>query len=170
MARREIERNEFLLRRARVEPYPNVRVGPAYANNVQTAPGTQQFWLTLQFDIPVWNRNQGNIIAAQANLADAIASLGILQNDLLAQVEEVLGRYLAARQLEEKLRTEILPTSRDALKITDNAYRAGQLDVATLLQAQRVVFETSLNYVETLQNVWTTAAEISKLLQLEKFP
>jgi cobalt-zinc-cadmium efflux system outer membrane protein len=170
MARREIERNEFLLRRARVEPYPNVRVGPAYANNIQTSPGTQQFWLTLQFDIPVWNRNQGNIVAAQANLADAIASLGVLQNELLTQAEEVLGRYLAARQLEEKLRTEILPTSREALRITDIAYRAGELDIATLLQAQRNVFEASLNYVETLENVWTTAAEISKLLQLEKFP
>jgi cobalt-zinc-cadmium efflux system outer membrane protein len=170
MARREIERNEFLLRRARVEPYPNIRVGPAYSNNLQISPGSQQFWLTLQFDIPVWNRNQGNILAAQAALGDSIASLGILQNSLLSQVEDVLGRYLAARQLEEKLRTEILPTSEEALRIVDQGYRAGELELATLLQTQRTVYETSLSYVETLQAIWTTAAEISKLLQLERFP
>jgi cobalt-zinc-cadmium efflux system outer membrane protein len=170
VARREIERMEFLLRRARVEPYPNVRVGPAYANNLQTAPGTQQFWLTMQFDIPVWNRNQGNIMAAQANLADAIASLGVLQNDLLAQVEDVFGRYIAARQLEQKLRTEILPTTTEALRLVQAGYRAGEFDISRLLQSQRDFSETSLNYVDALESLWTTAAEISRLLQLDRFP
>ncbi len=101
VARREIDRQQILLRRARVEPYPNVRVGPTYNSNLTPTPGTSQFWFTVQFDIPTWNRNQGNIRSTQGDLADAIASLGVLQNGLLGQVEDVLGRYRAARQSEE---------------------------------------------------------------------
>ncbi len=170
IARREIDRQQILLRRARVEPYPNVRVGPTYNSNLNPIPGTTQFWFTVQFDIPIWNRNQGNIRSTQADLVDAVASLGVLQNDLLSQVEDVLGRYLAARQMEEKVRTQILPTAQRALDVVRSAYIPGVVDISTLLQAQRSLSETSLNYYETLEDVWTTAAEIAKLLQLERFP
>jgi cobalt-zinc-cadmium efflux system outer membrane protein len=170
VARREIERNQILLRRARVEPYPNIRVGPAYSNNLITAPGTQQFWFTLQFDIPTWNRNQGNIRSTEADISDAIASLGVLQNSLLAQVEDVLGRYRAARISEERIRTQVLPSATRAQQLVKDAYQKGILDISTFLQAQRGLSDASLSYIEALETVWTTAAEIATLLQLEQFP
>jgi outer membrane protein, heavy metal efflux system len=170
IARREINRQLVLLQRARVEPYPNVTVGPAFSNNLATGPGTQQFWFTLQFDIPVWDRNQGNIRSTQGDLADAWASLGALQNDLLSQVEDVLGRYRAARQSEERIRTQILPNATQAQQLVLDGYRKGVLDVSTFLQAQRMLTETSLGYIDALTDVWVTAAQIAGLLQLDRFP
>ena len=170
IARLEIERNEVLLRRARVEPYPNVTVGPTYANNLAIAPNTQQFWFTVQFDIPTWNRNQGNIDSARADIQDALASLGMLQNDLLRQVEDALGRYRAARQSEERIRTSILPTALRAQQLAKNGYEQGVLDFATFLQAQMSLQEASLSYIDALEDVWTIATEIANLYQLERFP
>jgi cobalt-zinc-cadmium efflux system outer membrane protein len=170
IARREIDRQLILLQRARVEPYPNVTVGPTYSNNLATAPGTQQFWFTVQFDIPVWDRNQGNIRSTQGDLSDAMASLGALQNDLLAQVEDVLGRYWAARQSEERIRTQILPNARQAQQLVKDGYQKGILDVSTFLQAQRTLSETTLSYIDALTDVWAAAAQIAGLLQLDRFP
>ena len=170
IARREIERSQILLRRARVEPYPNMHGGPAYANNLSSSPGTQQFWFNIQFDVPLWNRNQGNIRSTQADIADSVASLGVLQNDLLRQVEEVLGRYRAARQSEERIRTQVLPTATRAQQLVKDGYQKGILDISTFLQAQRGLSDATLSYIDSLENVWTTAAEIATLLQLERFP
>jgi cobalt-zinc-cadmium efflux system outer membrane protein len=170
IARREIERNQILLRRARVEPYPNLHGGPAYSNSVSSAPGTQQFWFNIQFDIPMWNRNQGNIRSTEADVADAIASLGVLQNDLLRQVEEVLGRYRAARISEERIRTQVLPTATRAQQLVKDGYQKGILDISTFLQAQRALSDATLSYIDALEDVWTTAAEIAALLQQERFP
>jgi outer membrane protein, heavy metal efflux system len=170
IARREIERNQILLRRARVEPYPNLHGGPAYANNLNSSPGSQQFWLNIQFDMPLWNRNQGNIRSTEGDLADAIASLGVLQNDLLRQVEEVLGRYRAARQSEERIRTQVLPTATRAQQLVKDGFQKGILDVSTFLQAQRALSDATLSYIDALENVWTTGAEIASLLQLDRFP
>lgn len=170
VARREIERNQILLRRARVEPYPNLHGGPAFANNLSSAPGTQQFWFNIQFDIPLWNRNQGNIRSTEADVADAIASLGVLQNDLLRQVEEVLGRYRAARLSEERIRTQVLPSALRAQQLVKVGFKNGVLDISTFLQAQRALSDAMLSYIDSLENVWTTAAEIASLLQLNRFP
>ena len=103
IARREIDRNQILLQRARVEPYPNPTFGPATVYNIQQTTNSQQFWFNIYFDIPTWNRNQGNIQSTRADIVDATASLGVLQNDLIRQAEDALGRYRVARQTEERL-------------------------------------------------------------------
>jgi cobalt-zinc-cadmium efflux system outer membrane protein len=170
IARLEIDRNQILLRRARVEPYPNVTVGPAFGNNLLIAPNTQQFWFNLRFEIPTWNRNQGNIYSTRADVRDSLAGLGVLQNELLRQVEDALGRYRSARQSEERIRTAILPTAQRAQQLAKNGYEQGVLDFATFLQAQMSLSEASLSYIDALQDVWTIAAEIANLYQLERFP
>lgn len=64
MTHAEVIRNRALLRRAEVEPYPNIRMGPSYQTG--TTPDSSQFWLSVVFDIPVWDLNQGNIRKARA--------------------------------------------------------------------------------------------------------
>jgi cobalt-zinc-cadmium efflux system outer membrane protein len=170
--RQEIIRNQVLLQRARVEPYPNIRVGPAYnfSPNPVAANGSQQFWLTLQFDIPTWDRNQGNIRAARADIADSVANLGATQNDLLNQVADLLSRHRAARERAERIEREILPNATQAQLLVKDGFVKGILDISTFLQAQRTLTETTLDYVDALEEAWTTAAELAKLLQLEQFP
>ena len=114
--------------------------------------------------MPLFNRNQGNIRSTQGDIADAVASLGVLQNELLRQVEEVLGRYRAARQSEERIRTQVLPVATRAQQLVKDGYQKGILDISTFLQAQRALSDATLSYIDALENVWTTAAEIATAL------
>lgn len=170
VARREIARNQLLLQRAEVEPYPNIRVGPAYNYMPVPMAGGNQFWFTLQFDIPMWDRNQGNIRSTQADVRDSVASLGVLQNDLLRQAADALSRYRAARQRAERIQTSILPNARRAQQLVRDGYLKGVLDISTFLQAQRTLSDTTVDYFDALEEVWTTAADLANLLQLEQFP
>jgi cobalt-zinc-cadmium efflux system outer membrane protein len=168
IAELDVDRNHVLLRRAQVEPYPNLYAGPAYNFGVQ--PGNDQIWLNLSFVIPVWNLNQGNIRAARANIREALEVVEVLRNELSNRGADAISRHRAARQVVEQYRTQILPQTSRILKLTQQGLKAGVFDFPRYLQAQRAVVETNNSYLDGLETMWTTAAEVAGLLQNEHFP
>ena len=168
IAQLDVDRNNILLKRALVEPFPNIHTGPAYS--VGNHAGTAQFDLNLTFSIPVWNLNQGNVQAARSNIRAVLEALGVLQNDLLHRGADALSRYRAARRVVEQYRTQILPQTAEILKLTQAGLKGGVFDFPRYLQAQRAVVETNSSYIDALEALWTSAAEVAGLLQKEHFP
>lgn len=169
-AQTELARQRILLQRAEVEPYPNIYQGPAAAWSPNPSTVSTQFWYNFQFNIPVWDLNQGNIRAVRANIRDASANIRVTQNRLLFQAADALSRHRAAVELAERIRRDILPAAQQNQEIVYAAYRGGIGEVARLFQSQRALFEARTTYIDSLENVWTTAAELSNLLQIERFP
>jgi cobalt-zinc-cadmium efflux system outer membrane protein len=167
-ARAEIARRQILERRAEVEPFPNPYTGPATAWGPSTHP--TQFWYNIQFNIPIWDLNQGNRRAASANIRDARASLGMLQNDLLRQAAEAYARYRAAHELAERYGREILPLAMQNQELNREAYEKREFEPLRYLVAQRLLTESYLEYIDALEEVWNSAAELGNLLQMEQFP
>jgi cobalt-zinc-cadmium efflux system outer membrane protein len=168
IAELDVNRNHVLLKRAQVEPYPNLYAGPAYNFGLQ--PGNDQLWLNLSFPIPVWNLNQGNIQAARANIREAVEVVAVLRNELLGRGADALSRFHAARRVVEQYRTQILPQTAKILSLTQQGLKAGVFDFPRYLQAQRAVVETNNSYLDSLEALWTTSAEVAGLLQKEQFP
>jgi cobalt-zinc-cadmium efflux system outer membrane protein len=167
-ARAEVLRTSVVLERAQAEPYPNPIVGPA----AQWGPlnTNQQFWLNIYCNIPVWDFNQGGISSARWDTRRASADVGVTQNRLLEQAADALGRHRAAVQLAEKIRAEILPTARRNFELVERGYRGGILPVFQFLEAQRSLFDANLSYIDALEDVWSSAAQLGNLLQLEQYP
>ncbi|MES1213665.1 MAG: TolC family protein, partial [Singulisphaera sp.] len=172
-AQTQIAQNRILLQRAQVEPYPNIYTGPTVAWGPSSAsnngPGSQ-FWYNIQFNVPVWNLNQGGVRAANANIRDAVASVGVVRNDLLRQAADTLAAYRAARDRSRYIGEQILPTAQRTFRLMQNAYQVGQQDVAPVLQAQKALTQVNLDYIDTLENAWLSAATLAGLLQVETFP
>lgn len=164
----DIARNRFLLQRAVVEPIPNVAVqaGGQYSLG---QPHTQGV-IGLYFDVPIWNRNQGGIRAAQAGLSGSVAELNSVQNDLVRRLADALSRYRAAENQINVYESGILPDSEESLTIVRRGFETGRYDVLRLLQAQRNYFESHLGYLEARENRSTAAADVAGLLQLEVMP
>jgi outer membrane protein, heavy metal efflux system len=167
-ARAEISRNQFLLQRAEAEPTPNVIVNGGYQWSVNQ-PHSQGL-IGLYFNVPIWDRNQGNIRAAGANVRQSVAQLSTVQNELIRQLADALGRYHAAQQTVDSYERGILPDARQTLDFVRRGIAGGQFDYLRILQAQRSVFETNLEYLSALQDRLAAAAAIAGLLQLEQFP
>lgn len=169
----QVTQNRILLQRAQVDPIPNIYTGPSVAWGPTSSSNNgngSQFWYNFQFNIPVWNLNQGGVRAANANIRDAVASVGVLQNDLLRQAAETLAAYRAARDRARYYGEQILPTAERTFRLMQNAYEVGQVDVAPVLQAQKALTQVNLDYVEALENAWINAATLAGLLQVEAFP
>ena len=163
----EIERNEILLKRAVVEPYPNINVGPAYQWGLQN--GNEQYWLTVTFPIPTWDRNQGGIQSQRAELAASRQNLEAVKLEQLRRVADAFSRNRAVRMQATKYEKEIIPNVRKTLRLAKNGYQMGEYDFPRFLQVQRTFVEVNMAYIDLLETVWTSAAELSGLLQLENF-
>ncbi|MCE9527854.1 MAG: TolC family protein [Planctomycetales bacterium] len=163
----EIVRSEAQLRREEVEAYPNLRMGPAYQAGTQSHTG--QFWLSILFDIPIFDLNQGNIRKAQAQVRTAAADLQITRNELLQHTAEIYARYRSAKQTADRLRNTMLPNSQKTLQLVQEGFSKGQFDVNRLLQAQRNLSDIAKEHIEAAEKAWTTSAELGALLQMEDF-
>uniref|UniRef100_A0A7C4QI65 TolC family protein n=1 Tax=Schlesneria paludicola TaxID=360056 RepID=A0A7C4QI65_9PLAN len=168
IAEQEVERQRILLRRARVEPFPNVTVTAGYMRQLLSTNNITL--LEAAVPLPVWNKNQGNIFAAQAGVTRAMENIHTVQNQLARQMADAQGRFRAADQLVARYEQRIIPLAREGVEIIQQAFDQGQFDFLRLLQAQRALVEAQLGYLSALETRWTTAAEIAGLAQVEVFP
>lgn len=164
----EIERNQLLLQRAIVQPFPNVTVGGGYLYQVQLP--HDQAMLQVTLPLPVWNKNQGNIHSAEAGVVRSTHLARKTQVDLTKQLATATGRFDVARQQVAKFERSILPKSRESVRLNHQGFEQGQFDLLRVLQSQRALIENELSYLTAQEARWTAAAEIAGMLQEEQFP
>jgi len=163
-----VERARLLDQRARVEPIPNVTVGAGYVRQNQNK--SDDWTIAVSVPMPLWNRNQGNISAAQAQVSQAQAQVGRAQSELAERLASAFANYAPARQRAERYRTRLLPRAREAYELSYKAYQGGQFDYLRVLQAQRAVAEADLEYNRSLGEAWRAASEIAGLLLEDDWP
>lgn len=158
-----VERARLLVRRAEVEPIPNVTVGSGYVRQNQNK--SDDWTLGVSVPLPLWNRNQGNIYAAKAQLGEAVQEVSRVQADLADRLAAALREYAAARERANQYRTKVLPLAQEAYDISLAAFnKGGQFESLQVLQAQRTLAEANAEYVRTLGEAWRAAAQLSGLL------
>jgi outer membrane protein, heavy metal efflux system len=167
-AEEEIERQRILLRRAQVEPIPNVTIGGGYMYQVQDP--NNMAMVNISLPIPFWNKNQGAVHAAQSNIGKATHAARKIQLDLTKQLAAATSQFDIARQRVSKYEKSILPKARESVKIAQQGFDQGQFDLMRALQSQRALIESELDYLTAQENRWLAAAEIAGLLQEEEFP
>jgi cobalt-zinc-cadmium efflux system outer membrane protein len=161
---------ERLLARARAETTPNfyVQVRPIYSFPDQTPEAMAEVGAVL----PLWNRNQGNIASARADLARTRAEIRLVELKLTERLTNAFQRYQAARQQAEGYEQKILRHAQESLRLVRLGYERGEAkyDYTAVLQAQAILFQARLVYVQALAEVWRSVSEIGGLLQLDQLP
>jgi cobalt-zinc-cadmium efflux system outer membrane protein len=167
-ARAAVQQAEAMLRRAQVEWVPNLQlsVRPFYAFPEQKALVRVEAGAML----PLFNRNQGNIAAAQADLARAHQEVRQAELRLTERLTGAYQRYQNARLQTEVYDKQILPNAAESLRLVRLGYERGdpKYDYTAVLQAQRILVEARLAYVQALGDLWRAASEIAGLLQLDQ--
>ena len=163
-----IERARLALCRAEVESIPNVTVTGGYVRQNQNR--SNDWTIGASLPIPLWNKNQGNIFAARANLGEAINEVTRVQNDLTSRLATSFTTYHAARARAETYKLAILPKAEKSLQLSQKAYHGGQFEYLRVLQAQRAIAEVRLEYVRSLGEMWRSASEIAGFMLEDQWP
>jgi cobalt-zinc-cadmium efflux system outer membrane protein len=161
-AQADAARAGWALRRAQIEPKPNVDVQAStqYDDATQNQVASAQIGIS----VPIFNKNQGNIRRAEAELTAARAEISRIELDLQNRLAAAFERNANARQQTEIYSQQILPNARRSLELVTAGYRAGQLDYLNLLTAQRTYFQTSVTYLEALGELQQSLVAIDGLL------
>ncbi|VTR97667.1 TolC family protein [Tuwongella immobilis] len=163
-----VERAQVALKRAKVEPIPNVTVGAGYTRQSQNR--SDDWSIGVGLPVPLWNRNQGEIRAAQAQLGEAINEVGRVQNALVGQLSTAFAQYTASRKRAERYLTSIVPKAEETYQLSLKAYQGGQFEYLRVLQAQRAVAEARLKAIQSLGEMWQFAAEIAGFMLEDEWP
>lgn len=163
-----IAKADLALRRAEVEKIPNVTVGAGYTRQNQNR--SNDWMLGVSVPIPVFNRNQGNVLAAQADTGKARFEVTRVQNDLASRLATAFGQYSAAKQRADRYRTSIVPTATRSYELSMKAFKGGQFEYLRVIQAQRAISEANLEYIRALGDAWRSASEIAGLLLEDEWP
>ncbi len=163
-----ITRAQLTLQREQAQVIPNVTLTAGYSRNFNDRENQAMYGVSIP--VPVFNRNQGNIRAAQAELGVAAQEVYRVRYDLTNRLAAAFGRYATARERAERYRTAILPDTNRAYQFALAAFKGGQFEYLRVVQAQRAAAEANLEYLRILADAWRAASEIAGLLLEEDWP
>jgi outer membrane protein, heavy metal efflux system len=162
----EAEQAQGELRAAEVKPVPNVHTMTTVAHDYVTrAPMAS---VQLGVALPVFDRNRGNIAAAQARLVAAEAGVGQARLRTTERLAGAYQRYENARRQLDLYRTRVLPDAAAALEQIDHVYAARGERFFDTLDARRVLTQARIDYAQTLGDLWAAAAEVEAVTQFAR--
>jgi cobalt-zinc-cadmium efflux system outer membrane protein len=131
--------------------------------------GTYQFGVQLGVQLPVSDRNQGNIRQAAAQIARATADLSVTQNDLQGRLADAIGRYEANRAIAARYREKVLPTLSQAYRAIIRRYQAepDKVGFNDIVVAQQNYATTLQAYLAALDAQWKAAVDVAAVGQLD---
>lgn len=118
----------------------------------------------LSIPLPIFDRNQGNLMAAQQRINRAVdeqAAMDLQLKTLLTQAYESL---IAADRQIILLREDILPGARETFRMASRGYELGRFGFLELLDAQRTLFQNQTLYLQALTNYQRLINEIERLI------
>lgn len=161
-ARLEVERRYAQIEVERSKQVPDITVSLGAKRPEDL--GRTQAVIGIGIPIPVFDRNQGNLLEAIRRTDKArdelLATQIALTNDL-AQAHE---RVSAARQEVQTLQRDVLPGAQSALDAATRGFELGRFDFLDVLDAQRTFFAARAQYLRALAEFHRARADIDRIL------
>jgi cobalt-zinc-cadmium efflux system outer membrane protein len=151
------------LKDAKREPIPDIqlRAGEQYSGehvseNPTKAAGAQSF-ATAGISIPLWNRNQGNVEVAKAEIERANQDILREQLSLREQAAPLAQSYASAKFEAERYKTQLIPRAARAYELYLKKYQNMAQAYPQVLVSQRTYFQLQISYIMALHEVWRNA-------------
>jgi len=171
-ARAGIERARLAIRSAKAERYPDLFVtGGARYNRefreVDAIPLDRVGWqgfVEAGVSIPIFNRNQGNISAAEAELRISEAELRRLELGIRSRFTSAMARYRDAARISEAYEKEIIPRAEEAYRLYLERYQEMQAAYPQVLIARRTLLQSNLDYIAALESLYRASIPLRGFL------
>jgi cobalt-zinc-cadmium efflux system outer membrane protein len=144
----EVAQREAALDREKAAAVPDVtfRAGARQISETNDATAVIGFSLPL----PLWNRNQGNILAAREQIGRAGAEQTAAAATLMTELSDAYQNLSRTRAAILILRKDVLPGADSALTATAEGYEAGRFSYLDVLDARRTISAARLQYLQAI--------------------
>ena len=140
---------------------PNLEVG----GEIEQEAGAWAAGPSLAFEIPLFDRNQGQRAAAAAALRRRQGEYHALAVEIRSAVRTARRRLLTARQTALSYQNEILPLQGKILEQVQLQYNAMQVGTPRLLLAKQQEIDAGRDYIQALYNYHVARAKLDQILK-----
>lgn len=161
-ARIEVDRRQALEEVERSRRIPNVTVSLGAMRNEQV--GLDQAIVGVAIPIPMFDRNQGNLLEALRRTDKSRDELSVTEIRLSNELAQTHERLNTARQEVRSLQRDILPGAQSAYDAATKGFELGKFSFLEVLDAQRTSFQAKSQYLRALAEAYRSAAEIERIL------
>jgi outer membrane protein, heavy metal efflux system len=167
-ARANLDQARYNLKGARVTPVPDVDVTAWLFKEHMIQPFQNYFVLQLGIPFPLWDRNQGNIIAADAALIRAVEGPHAAEVALTTNLATAYANYKNNLFAMDYYRRNILP---DQVRYYRGVFQRRRIDpnaaFGDLVQAQQTLVADVTAYLGILGSLWTSVVSVADFLQTD---
>lgn len=163
-ARENIKKATADLRLQKAMRIPDPTLLAQYEHEPPDQPNTVGFGFSLP--LPLWNRNRGNIHAAEAAKQSAEIAAQKLETQIAAEISIAELNYEDAHARWRRYQNVIAPKSRDVRSAVEFAYKKGGAALLDLLTAERNDNEVRLATAQALADSATAAVNMAAALNI----
>lgn len=132
--------------------------------------GLNQAVIGLTVPIPLFDRNQGNVLEALRRedkaREEAVAARMQVRSDAIQARE----RLVAARTEAQSLTADVLPGAQSAFDATTRGFELGKFNFIDVLDAQRTLLQSRTQYLRALAESHRAAADLNRILGVDAMP
>jgi len=164
-ARVQLEREQAQVRLERSQRVPDVTITVGSQRDDQI--GRNQAVVGVSVPLPLFNRNQGNVLAALRRTDKARSDLDVERIRVNRALSEAYQRTRLAQAEVASITSEILPIAQTTYDAAVTGFEAGKFSFFDVLDAQRTLFQTRAQYLRALSESYRSAADIGRYVQLK---
>lgn len=157
----EEDRRRAALRWEKARGVPDITVGAGVRRYEETDDAALVFGLAVP--LPLFDRNQGGVLEATAQLGKARRQYEAARIKTLAALSEAATMLAAAHDEVTILRDDTIPKAQRAFEAAQQGYQQGKFDYLYLLDAQRTLFEMQARYVNSVAQYHQAQADVRRL-------
>lgn len=165
----EAKRAEAALTRDKHEAIPDLSLTAGLQQNREINPesmrpiGAQAF-AAASIQIPLFNRNQGNVEASRLEFERAKQEIDRIKLGLTLGAQPLLRRYAMEKLEVERYKTQLIPRAQRAYELYLQKYRNMAAAYPQVIISQRTYFQLQENYVRALGELWNSAVQLQNYL------
>ena len=117
----------------------------------------------LTMNLPIFSRNQGELEQSSAQQRYLEMQYAAVRRTVAGEVEAAYSEWEARKSEVELYRETLRPAAQRVEQQAEESYRAGKVNLLTVLDAQRSVQEIEKNYLESLSAMHNAFAALEEI-------
>jgi outer membrane protein, heavy metal efflux system len=117
---------------------------------------------TASIEIPVWDRNQGEIARTHYAIGGAQESEKAAEDGVMNDIDNAYGGFQSADQVAKLYESGYLKQAQDSRDISEYAYQRGAASLLDFLDAERSYRATELAYRQSLANYMLAVEQLKE--------
>ena len=163
--RMQIAREEAQLKLERALQMPDVTV--VIGNKKDGETGRSQNVIGISVPLPLFNRNQGNVLSALNRIEKAKTTVEIEYLRMSQQLADAYERAQVSGRQISAIRQDILPAAQAAFDAAVKGFELGKFNFLDVLDAQRTLFQSRTQYLRAVSDRYRSIAEMQRYVSVE---